>query len=158
MLTGLWHGAGWNYLLWGLWFAFWLILEKLFLGRVLPLLPRAVGFLYNSLVVLAGWVFFALESPGQISSYFKAMAGRGGALSDNMGKYLGAEYAVLFLLALAAATPIPGKLIKRLENSGSGMGLTLYRAGEKLIPAALLILSVAGIVDATYNPFLYFRF
>ncbi len=158
MLTGIWHGAGWNFLFWGLWFAFWLILEKLFLGKLLALLPKAVGFLYTSLVALTGWVFFALDSPGQIVSYLRAMAGDTGILLDGLGRYLGAEYAVLFLLAAAAATPLPGKLGKRMENSKSGLGIALYRAGEKLIPAALLILSAAGIVDATYNPFLYFRF
>lgn len=75
MLTGIWHGAGWNFLLWGLWFAFWLILEKLFLGKVLERLPEGIGFLYNGIVVLLGWVLFALETPAQIAGYVAALFG-----------------------------------------------------------------------------------
>ncbi len=158
MLTGIWHGAGWNFLLWGLWFALWLILEKAFLARVLSVLPKAFGILYNSLIVLFGWVFFALEKPGQVGDYLGAMFGGGSGLSDDMGYFLGVEYAVLFVIALLASTPLFGKLAQRLEHARTGAGLALYRICEKVIPAAFLILSIAGIVDASYNPFLYFRF
>lgn len=158
LLTGIWHGAGWNFLLWGLWFAFWLILEKLFLGKALRLLPRAVGILYNGGIVLAGWVLFALEKPGQIWGMLKAMVGAAEGIADRMGHYLGGEYALLFLIAVISATPLPCRLAEGLKKSRSGIGIAVYRLGEKLIPALLLILSVAGIVDASYNPFLYFRF
>ncbi len=157
MLTGIWHGAGWNFLLWGLWFAFFLSLEKLFLGKILSGLPRAAGILYNSLLVLVGWVLFALETPEQIWGYLKAMAGAGGVL-DSQGLYLGRQYIVLFALAAVAATPLFTRLVKQLEHSGTGLGIGVYRLGEKVIPVILLILAVAGIVDASYNPFLYFRF
>lgn len=157
MLTGIWHGAGWNFLLWGLWFAFFLSLEKLFLGKILSGLPRAAGILYNSLLVLVGWVLFALETPEQIWGYLKAMAGTGGVL-DSQGLYLGRQYIVLFALAAVAATPLFTRLVKQLEHSGTGLGIGVYRLGEKVIPVILLILAVAGIVDASYNPFLYFRF
>ena len=92
MLTGIWHGAGWNFLLWGLWFAFWLILEKLFLGKVLERLPEGIGFLYNGIVVLLGWVLFALETPAQIAGYVAALFGANGAVADRMGYYLLGEY------------------------------------------------------------------
>lgn len=157
MLTGIWHGAGWNFLLWGLWFAFFLSLEKLFLGKILSGLPRAAGILYNGLLVLVGWVLFALETPEQIWGYLKAMAGAGGVL-DSQGLYLGRQYIVLFALAAVAATPLFTRLVKQLEHSGTGLGIGVYRLGEKVIPVILLILAVAGIVDASYNPFLYFRF
>lgn len=157
MLTGIWHGAGWNFLLWGLWFAFFLALEKLFLGKVLKQLGRVVGILYDSLVVLVGWVFFSLETPGQIAGFLSAMAGRGG-LTDRQGLFLGREYLVLLVIAAVAATPLFGKTASCLEHSKTGVGMVLYRLGEKVIPVLLLILSIAGIVDASYNPFLYFRF
>lgn len=157
MLTGIWHGAGWNFLLWGLWFGLFLSLEKLFLGRILTELPRAAGILYNSLLVLVGWVFFALETPEQIWSYLKAMAGAGGVF-DGQGLYLGRQYMVLFALAAVGATPLLTGLGKRLEHSGTGAGIAIYRLGEKVLPVILLLLAVAGIVDASYNPFLYFRF
>ncbi len=157
MLTGIWHGAGWNFLLWGLWFAFALILEKLFLGRLLAWLPKIVGIVYTLFVALAGWVLFALETPAAIWSYFGAMMGGAGFL-DRQALYLGGQYLVLLLISLAAAVPLPHMLAKQLEKSRTGMGIAVYRFGEKLIPAALLILSIAGIVEASYNPFLYFRF
>lgn len=158
MLTGIWHGAGWNFLLWGIWFAFFLIMEKWFLGSILKLVPRAVGVLYTGVSVLVSWVFFALESPGQIQWYLRAMAGNTGRLWDGMGLYLGREYAVLFVIAAVGATPLFGTLAHRLSRARTGFGIALYRVGEKIIPATFLILSIAGIVDASYNPFLYFRF
>ncbi|MCX4304926.1 MAG: MBOAT family protein [Acetatifactor sp.] len=156
-LTGIWHGAGWNFLLWGLWFGVFLSLEKLFFGRVLAALPRAVGILYNSFLVLMGWVLFALEKPEHILGYLRAMFG-GNGLADSRALFLGREYMVPMLIAVVAATPLFAALAKRLETSRWGVGAALYRLGEKVIPVAFLIFSVACIVDASYNPFLYFRF
>ncbi len=158
MLTGIWHGAGWNFLLWGLWFALALMLEKLFLGKLLAWLPRGIGILYTLLVALAGWVLFALETPAGIWSYVKAMTGTGVSLIDRQGIYLGRQYLILFLVALVASTPLIHKLTEHLKNSRTGFHMALYRFGEKFIPAGLLLLCIAGIVDASYNPFLYFRF
>lgn len=158
MLTGIWHGAGWNFLFWGLWFAFALVLEKVFLGRVLHWLPKGAGRIYTMFVVLVGWVLFALNTPAEIAGYLRAMTGAAGGFYDTRGLYFCREYGVLFLIAVIASTPLPGGIAKKLEKSGSGVGMALFRLGEKVIPAALLLLSIAGIVDASYNPFLYFRF
>ena len=75
MLTGIWHGAGWNFLLWGLWFALWLILEKLVLLRIFKALPRMVGRLYTWLIVLVSWVLFAVESGSGAFAYLRIMFG-----------------------------------------------------------------------------------
>ena len=158
LLTGIWHGAGWNFLFWGLLFAVALMLEKLFLGKVLSWLPRPVGMVYTALVVLLGWVLFSLETPSQISGFLQAMAGAAGGLADERGLYLGRQYLCLFVVAAVGSTPIPQEIAARLKASRTGLGMALYRLGEKVIPGALLILSIAGIVDASYNPFLYFRF
>ncbi len=158
LLTGIWHGAGWNFLLWGLWFALLLALEKLFLGKALARLPKGIGILYNGLAVLLGWVLFALGTPAEIGGYLAAMFGFGGKLIDSQGLYLFGEYVILFAIAAAAATPLPDILVGRLEKAETGWGIALYRLGEKVIPALLLLLSVAVIVDGTFNPFLYFRF
>lgn len=157
-LTGIWHGAGWNFLFWGLWFAFVLVLEKLFLGRILEWLPKAVGILYTMLVVLAGWVLFALEAPESILGYLRVLVGARNRFMDAEGLYLGRQYGVLFLTAAVAATPLVSGVVSRLQKSGTGLGIAVYRFGEKVVPAVLLLLSIAGIVDASYNPFLYFRF
>ena len=158
ILTGIWHGAGWNFLFWGLWFGLLLMMEKLFLGKLLQSLPKGIGILYNAVAVLLGWVLFALDTPAGIIRYLSAMFGAGGNLVDRQGLYLLGEYIVLFIIAVIAATPLPGRLAGGLDKSGSGWGIALYRLGEKVIPALLLLLSIAGIVDATFNPFLYFRF
>ena len=157
MFTGIWHGAGWNFLLWGLWFAILLVLEKLFLGKVLSWLPRGIGILYTLLAVWLGWVLFALDTPEDILRFMGAMAG-GAGFWDQKALFLGRENLVLLCVAVLWATPLPGSLARKLESSTQGVGMALYRLGGKVIPTALLILSIAGIVEASYNPFLYFRF
>lgn len=158
-LTGIWHGAGWNFLFWGLWFALFLILEKLFLGEILKNAPVAFGRVYTLAVVLISWVFFALEKPGEILAYLQAMFGLNGVgLMNSKALFLGNEYLVLLVIALIACLPLGNHLVHALRSSKTGPAMALYRLGEKVIPAALLILSIAYIVDASYNPFLYFRF
>ncbi len=159
MLTGIWHGAGWNFLFWGLWFALFLILEKLFLGELLKNAPVVFGRVYTLAVVLISWVFFALEKPGEILAYLQAMFGLNGVgLVNSKALFLGNEYLVLLVIALIACLPLGNHLVHALRSSKTGPAMALYRLGEKVIPAALLILSIAYIVDASYNPFLYFRF
>ena len=157
MLTGIWPGAGWTFLLGGLWFAGLLVLEKLFLGKILSWFPRIVGILYTCVTVLIGWVLFALTAPGEILGYLRAMAGTGG-FADADAFYLGREYLVLLVIAVVASTPIPKRLAARLEQSKTGLCMAVFRLGEKVIPAALLLLCIAGIVEDSFNPFLYFRF
>ncbi len=159
MLTGIWHGAGWNFVLWGLWFAAFLIVEKIFLGKLLSKLPDIVGHVYCLAVVLVSWVLFELESVEAIGSYLSAMFGMGnGLLWDDRALYLGREHLSLLAVAILAATPIFAAPIKKLQASKAGYAMALYSFGEKVIPAVLLILSVAYVVEASYNPFLYFRF
>ncbi len=159
MLTGIWHGAGWNFVLWGVWFAFFLILEKLFLGRLLSGLPQIFGHVYCLAVVLISWVIFELESTGAIGGYLSAMFGVGGhPLWDRQALYLGRENLVLLFVGIFAATPLLAKLAKGLRRSREGYAMASYELLEKVIPAALLLLSIAYVVDASYNPFLYFRF
>ncbi|MDE7223886.1 MAG: MBOAT family protein, partial [Acetatifactor sp.] len=159
MLTGIWHGAGWNFLLWGLWFALWLILEKMALGRILKALPPMVGRLYTWLVVLVGWVFFAIESGRGALSYLLVMFGRGMAgLYNDLTLFTLREYRVLLIAAAVASTPLVHRLTERLFSIGGSGVVVCRRVLEKLIPALLLLASIAYIVEASYNPFLYFRF
>lgn len=159
MLTGIWHGAGWNFLLWGLWFGGWLILEKLGLRKLFALLPRMVGRIYTWAVVLISWVFFSIESAEGIREYLKAMFGlQKAGLYSRGAAFTGLENMVLFAIAVVAATPVVKELARRMEQSHNGYTLAAYRVLEKLLPALLLLASIAYIVDATYNPFLYFRF
>lgn len=159
LLTGIWHGAGWNFLLWGLWFALWLMIEKLGFLKLLNKLPKAVARTYTLFLVCISWVFFAVENVNEAFLYLKAMFGLNGAgLYDDRALFIGLEYLVLFGIAIVSATPLFAKIAGKMEKSVTGYGMATYRFWEKLIPAVLLILSIAYIVDATYNPFLYFRF
>ncbi len=159
VLTGIWHGAGFNFLAWGLWFAFFLILEKLFWKKALKALPRSFGWLYTAFVVVLGWVFFSVESADKIMRFLQAMFGLNGAgVVDNQGLFLGKEYLVLFVIAVIASTPVVKRLVDKLQSAKAGHAMAIYRLCEKIIPAVLLFLSIAYIVDASYNPFLYFRF
>jgi alginate O-acetyltransferase complex protein AlgI len=159
VLTGIWHGAGWNFLLWGLWFALFLILEKMGLGNVLERLPKILGRLYAAFVVLIGWVLFAVESREGILAYLWAMfGGNGVGLLDGNALYLLGEYAVLLTAALVISTPLFFRLCQSFRESRTGYGIAVYRFAEKVVPALLLLASIAYVVEASYNPFLYFRF
>ena len=158
-LTGIWHGAGWNFLFWGLWFAFFLILEKLFLGKLLEKLPKLAGRIYSWFVVLVGWVFFSIETPREIGEYLSAMFGVNATGAWNRQAFFwGKEYGLLFFIAVIASLPLMKTISTRLEQSQTGPAMALFRLGEKIIPAVLLLLSIAYVVEASYNPFLYFRF
>ena len=159
ILTGIWHGAGWNFLVWGLWFAFWLIMEKLWLRKLLEYWPIKGGHIYTLLIIVIGWVFFEVNSLEGAVRYLGAMFGLNGAgLYDGEALFWVLEYLVLFIIAVIACTPMVRNLANRMSQSVTGYGLAVYRVLEKVFPAILLLLSMAYIVDATFNPFLYFRF
>ena len=159
ILTGIWHGAGWNFLLWGLWFAVLLIAEKLFLGKMFAHIPKVIGRIYTCVAVLVGWVLFAVETPQGIWGYLKAMFGINGVgIWDRQALYLGSEYALLLVIAVLACMPFIKMLVKKLEQTHTGPAIAVYRLGEKLIPVVLLLLSIAYVVESSYNPFLYFKF
>lgn len=158
-LIGIWHGAGWNFLVWGMWFAFWLVLEKLGLKKIFELIPKGFGCIYTSFLVLIGWVFFAIDRIGVSWDYLKAMFGIGGnSLYDRESLFMGMEYMILLVVAVIGCTPLTDKVVSRMRNSITGFGIAGYRVLEKLFPALLLLASVAYIVDAAYNPFLCFSF
>ena len=122
-------------------------------------LPKAAGRLYTLFIVLISWVFFSVEGAGKIVDYLKAMFGlQSGGLYTREAIFMGLENVVLFAIAVIAATPFAKNLCNRLAQSKTGHSIAIYRVLEKLIPAILLLASIAYIVDATYNPFLYFRF
>ncbi len=149
-LTGIWHGASWNFLFWGLWFAFWLMLEKAFLLRVLKTIPRAVQHIYALFVAVFGWVIFAIEDLSVMRTYVSAMFGGAGLVNSNALYYL-RLYGPLLIILVIASTPLPTLLYRRLAEKK-------IPAWVPVLCAIFLMLSTAYIVDASYNPFLYFRF
>ncbi|MBQ7926977.1 MAG: MBOAT family protein [Lachnospiraceae bacterium] len=159
MLTGIWHGAGVNFLLWGLWYALFLILEKLFLGSLLKVLPKTVGRIYTWFVVLVGWVFFELQSAESIGTYLAGMFGVNGlGWADRQGVYVLLQQAVVLIIGAIGATPLIKNSVKSLGKVESGGPMLVFRLGAAVSIPLLLLLCIAYIVDASYNPFLYFRF
>ena len=150
LLTGIWHGAGWNFLLWGLYYAVWMLAERLFLGKRLEKLPAVLQHVYAMAVVLVGWALFAVEDPGRLGGYFRALFGGSGLLSAVDGYRLRSYLPMLVILALGV-TPLAQTLWDRLGER------TRSRLAPVLVLAAL-VLCTASLVDASYNPFLYFRF
>ena len=150
VLTGVWHGAGWNFLLWGLYYALWMLAERLFLGSWLEKLPRALRHGYTMLVVLLGWALFAVEDMGRLEAYFAALFG-GGGLATASDFFQLRSYAPLMILLAAGSTPLMRDLWRRL-------GERWHSVLSPLLVLGGLVLCTASLVDASYNPFLYFRF
>lgn len=147
-LTGLWHGAGWNFIFWGLFFWVLLMLEKSAAGKYLEKLPGAVQHGYLILAVLISWVFFELTDINQAFSYVGSMLGLGGhTLWDTKTLYVLTQNLLFFAAAAVFSTPVMGRLKSRLPQWG-----------RYAIDTTILLLSAAYLVDATFNPFLYFRF
>ena len=151
LLTGFWHGAAWNFIVWGLFFAVFLILEKLWLQKHLekaPVLRRV----YVLFTVMLSFIIFSADDMGQALSSLASLFGAGGLpLLSAEFLYTLKSYALLLVIAVIGATPLPARLFRRL-------GARLQNWLE--IPALLLILalSTAYLVDGSFNPFLYFRF
>jgi alginate O-acetyltransferase complex protein AlgI len=155
MLTGLWHGASWNFVLWGLFFAALLLLEK----WVLPVdkLPGLVRRVYVLLAVCVSFVLFNAVDLKQAGSDLAGMFGFGGfGLVSSETLYYLRSYGLLFVLGLVGATPFLRNGLQRLESrETAGKVLAVL---EPVAMAAILLLCTAYLVDGSFNPFLYFKF
>ena len=149
LLTGIWHGASINFLLWGIYFGLLLLLEKFVLMKYLKKLPSLLQCTYAFLLVLLGWVLFAFEDMGQGFQYLLQMTGASGlSLCNERTIFLLSGNLVLLAACALGSTPLPARAAGRWKD----------RVPEPLFLGLVLLLSVAYLVNATYNPFLYFRF
>ena len=150
--TGIWHGASWNYLLWGLYFFVLLMLEKFFLLKVLDKAPALVGHIYTLFFVLVSWAIFAIEDFSHLTGYLKVMFGLGGVplVNGTLGYYL-TSYLPILAAAALASTPWGVTVYRKLPRPAAWCVCTV-------LVLAGLIVCTAYLVDGTYNPFLYFRF
>ncbi len=155
-LTGLWHGAAWNFIVWGMYFAVFLIGEKFLYGRAMEK-TTAVKHIYTLLLVVISFVIFDADSMGMAFERIGAMFGAGNisAFGAESLYYL-RSYGPMLAAAAVGSTPLPALLCRRI--SGSRYGSPLMKAAEPAALAVLLAVCTAFIVDGSFNPFLYFRF
>lgn len=153
-LTGLWHGASWNFILWGLYFGILIIIERLGWGKILEKLPAVVSRLYTFVLVVFGWVLFDVDTLSNAWSFFKAMFGANGTLYDNTANYLLISNIVIFIICIFASTTLYTETINKIKEKKAGIINYLAPAAQLI----MLLVCTAYLVDATYNPFLYFRF
>ena len=155
LATGLWHGASWNYILWGLYFGILLACEKLIWGKALAKLPAWVNHVYTLVLVFFSFVFFAIESLPAMFTHLAGMFGAGGiAIANTEALYYLKSYAPLLIIACIGATPLLKNVFNRLREKKRG----LFTVLEPVFYVVLIIAATGYIVDATFNPFLYFRF
>lgn len=152
VLTGFWHGSSWNFAVWGAYWGFLIICEKLFLQNWLDRISAFFRWLYAFLGAVIGWVFFSYtdirKACGVVAAMFGFSAG-----SDRLGIYTLLSGAPILLLAALFCTPYPAKFLRWLDDRGK-VGLVVRCAGMTV----LFLFSIAALVDNSYNPFLYFRF
>lgn len=158
LLTGIWHGASWNFLVWGAYFGFLLVMEKLFLLKWLKKAPSFVSHIYTMFLVIISWAIFAFDDMASGYVYIKSMFGlNGNAFSNGESVYLLYTNLILFAIMIFASTDWGLKLgrlvMDKLENKAY-----LRETVRNVAFASIFLLSVAYLVDASFNPFLYFRF
>lgn len=154
VLTGFWHGAAWNFMFWGLYYAAWLLLEKYFLASKIQKLPPVVQQIYAFVIVVFGWVLFASPTLGSAVVYIGNMFGIQGGFIDRTGLYYLTSNLILIILCFVCARPWLWKKYRKQALKKGTWPSVIATVGY----AVILILSIAYLVNATYNPFLYFRF
>jgi alginate O-acetyltransferase complex protein AlgI len=158
-LTGLWHGASWNFVLWGCYFGVLIILENLFLGKVLEKIPRFLSVIYLLFAALIGWALFYFTDLNMLLTYLGAMFGAGDIkLIDELTKTTVLNNVFIIGIALIFCAPIVPKLKAFFEKRKSETAQSFYTAAQAVAACAVLLLSSVLLVGDTNNPFLYFRF
>ena len=153
LLTGLWHGASWNFVLWGLYYFALLVIEKTFLLRLLERAPKFLRHIYSMAAVIFGWLLFVIEDVSSIGAYLSRMFGGTGVFATQITVYELVRNLVFLAILILASTPAPKKLWYKLYSKG-----TPWRIVQSVVCAIAFVLCTAYLVDSSYNPFLYFRF
>ena len=149
-LTGFWHGASWNFILWGLYYAVLLILEKLFLLKLLKKAPGILGHIYTIFAVLLGWVLFYFENLSSLFGFFGRLFTASPASVHGLNLVL--AFTPMILISMFAATPAAKVLLSNSREKA------VVRYGAVAVVMVMLLLCVAALASQSYNPFIYFRF
>lgn len=152
-LTGLWHGASWNFVFWGLYYGAFLIFEKYVLNKIYDRIPGVVRHLYTLFIVVIGWVFFFSDSMGDALLYLANMIGIGAAgLFSAEALYLLNSYRLILLLGVICSTKLPFRLFRSLGRRNVGSIIRI------ILLVLVFALAIACLITDSFNPFLYFRF
>ena len=158
LLLGLWHGAAWNFVIWGAWICALLLCEKFIWGRLLDRTPAALRHLYTMVLVVITRVIFRSETVTDMVRYIGAMFGASGRLYDGQGVFYLVQYWPELVLGVVASMPIKRCLERYLEKKSGGLADLISVWGPRALALALLALSYLKLVSGTFNPFIYFRF
>lgn len=155
-LTGMWHGAAWNFIAWGVYYGVILVLEKYVWGAYVDRLPNVVRHIYAGVLVLVGWVFFFSPSLGYAIRYLFAMIGGGAGIVDSEGAFLLVTHWLLYLVSVLGCSAFGMSVLRGVIRAPRNA--KLRTAAAVVIYIGMFLISVAFLVTDTFNPFLYFRF
>ena len=161
LLTGLWHGASWNFIFWGLYYFVFLVLEKQFLSQTLKKIHPVFGHIYTLLVVFFGWILFRFRNMAFVGTVLKGLFGlNGNGFADYETLCVLRNNIFFLIVAVIAVTPLIRNLRKKLEHDSKYSKPVLRTKAVLLtaLPIVLTLLSVMALVGDSYNPFLYFQF
>ncbi|MBX7102448.1 MAG: MBOAT family protein [Gemmataceae bacterium] len=156
VLCGFWHGASWNFLIWGVWHGVFLVIERLGLGRILDRLPGGLGWAYTIVTVMIGWVFFRADTLPQATQFIAALTGQGSGLFD-FGDVWNREIVLALVLAIPACTPVVPWLASRIREGGQ-WATAGWELSAVAVCSLLWLILLPCLCAGAYNPFLYFRF
>ncbi len=161
-LSGLWHGASWNFVLWGLYFGVFIMMERLFLDKLLSKLPRLISHIYLLIVAVYGWTLFYFTDLSVVIEYTKVLFGLSFYQFIDKATYTNimsnSSFIILCLAISFGAYDYIVKKLKTLFNIQGNHSENLIDGGQSVLSLSLLILSIFMIVGQSYNPFLYFQF
>lgn len=155
-LTGMWHGAAWNFIVWGIYYGVILIMEKYVWGAVVDGLPKVVRRIYTMVLILIGWVFFFSPSLGYALRYLFAMVGGGAGIADSNAFFLLLTHWLFYLLAILGSSAAGSRILKSVIRIWGNSVVRTVVTG--ILFFGMLFISVAFLITDTYQPFLYFRF
>ncbi len=162
-VTGIWHGASWNFMLWGAYFGVLIVLERLFLGKWLEKIPSFFSWLYTFILVVFGWVLFDAIDPanvdivamfGQVFTYIGAMFGANGILMDNEATKAIMDYGIMFALCILGSSDVIKTACGKIKEKAPSW--VMY--GAPVVQMGIMLAAIAYLSTASYNPFLYFNF